>query len=83
MEPEAPEAPKPLSTSRLRANIYRILDEVLETGVPIEIERKGRRVRIEAVEPPDRLAGLPKRPGVIRGDPDDLVHVDWSHEWRP
>lgn len=27
-----------LTASRLRQDIYRILDEVLETGVPVEIE---------------------------------------------
>jgi len=25
---------------------------------------------------------LPKR-DIIVGDPDDLVHIDWSSEWRP
>ena len=25
---------------------------------------------------------LPKR-DIIAGDPDDLVHIDWSSEWRP
>ena len=30
----------------LRKNIYAVLDEVLETGNPVEIERKGRRLRI-------------------------------------
>jgi len=29
-----------LSASSLRQNIYRILDEVLETGVAVEIERR-------------------------------------------
>lgn len=72
-----------LTASRLRENIYRILDEVLETGIPVEIERRGRRIRIAPVEPPDRLARLAKRPEVILGDPDELVHLDWSGEWRP
>ncbi|MCW1922483.1 hypothetical protein OKA05_07945 [Luteolibacter arcticus] len=25
---------------------------------------------------------LPKR-SIIVGDPEDLVHIDWSSEWRP
>jgi len=25
---------------------------------------------------------LPKR-DIIVGDPEDLVHIDWSSEWRP
>ena len=31
-----------LTASKLRESIYEILDEILETGTPVEIERKGR-----------------------------------------
>jgi len=66
----------------LRENIYRILDEILETGVPVDIERKGKLLRIAAVEPRSKLASLKSR-DLIVGDPEDLVHVDWSEEWHP
>ena len=69
------------TASSLRQNVYRILDEVLETGVPVEIERRGRLLRIVPVEMPSKLRELPQRP-YIRGDPDEIVHVDWSGEWR-
>jgi hypothetical protein len=68
--------------SALRENIYRILDEILETGVPIDIERKGKLLRIVAVEPKSKFANLKPR-DLIVGDPEDLVHLDWSEEWRP
>ena len=71
-----------LTASRLRQDIYRILDEVLETGVPVEIERKGRTLRIVPDVVPDRVRELPRRP-YVRGDPEAIVHVDWSDEWRP
>jgi hypothetical protein len=72
----------PLRASALRENIYRILDEILETGVPVDIERKGKLLRIAAVEPRSKLANLTPR-DLIVGDPEDLVHIDWSEEWRP
>lgn len=72
-----------LTATRLRANLYRILDRVLDTGRPVEIERKGRLLRIEAVEPPDRLAALKPHPEVVRDELESLVHVDWSREWKP
>ncbi len=72
-----------VTASKLRENVYRILDEVLETGVPVEIERNGRRLRIVVVDAPSPLDRLVARPDSIVGDPDDLVHVDWSTEWRP
>jgi hypothetical protein len=72
-----------LSASRLRGDLYRLLDQVLETGEPLVIERKGRRLRVVADAPRSRLVRLPKRPGFIHGDPTDLIHLDWSKEWRP
>jgi hypothetical protein len=74
-----------LSASKLRENIYRILDQVLETGVPVEIERGGRKLRIVAVDEPrkEKLASLEPHPDFLRCDPDELVHIDWSDSWRP
>lgn len=74
---------EPLTASRLRENVYRILDEVLETGVPVEIERRGKILKIVPGEPRDKLANLQARPDFVRCDPEELVHLDWSEEWRP
>lgn len=73
----------PITASELRARIYRLLDEVIATGRPIEIDRKGTRLKIVLDEPPPKLSRLLSRDEAIVGDPDDLVHVDWSTEWRP
>jgi hypothetical protein len=70
-----------ITASKLRENVYRVLDEVLETGEPVVIERNGRRLFIVAEEPTSRLGRLVRRPDAITGDPDDLVHRDWSAEW--
>ena len=71
-----------LTPSRLRANLYRILDRVLESGEPVEIERKGRRLRIIS-EQTGKLDALKPHPDYLQVPKDELVHVDWSHEWRP
>jgi hypothetical protein len=68
----------PVTASKLRANIYRILDQVLETGVPVEIERRGKILKIVPTEIPSKLDNLIDRKDFIRGDPADLVHLDWS-----
>jgi antitoxin (DNA-binding transcriptional repressor) of toxin-antitoxin stability system len=72
-----------VTASSLRADIYRILDQVLATGEPVEIERNGRRLRIIPLEAPHKLDRLVKRPNFVRGDPEDLVHLDWFDEWQP
>ena len=71
---------KSVTATELRGNIYRLLDEVIETGMPIEIERKGKKVRIVTVEPVDKLKNLTLRNDVINGDPEDLVTISWEHE---
>jgi hypothetical protein len=74
----------PLTASSLRGNIYKVLDEVLETGKPVEIERKGRVLRIVADSPSgSRVSRIRKRPGLINGNPRDLAELDWSKEWNP
>jgi hypothetical protein len=72
-----------ITASELRQNVYRLLDEVLATGVPLDIERGGRRLRIVPTEESAKLSRLSPHPGTILGDPDDLVHIEWSDEWRP
>jgi len=71
-----------LTASKLRENIYRVLDQVLETGVSVEVRRKGRTVRIVPAEAVPKLSRLPRR-DYLRGDPETIVHLDWSSEWRP
>ena len=75
--------PRRVHASALRKNIYRTLDRVIETGEPVEIERRGHVLKIVPAEPVSKLGRLVRRPGVIKGDPDDLVEIDWSKYWRP
>ena len=70
-----------LNASKLRANIYRLLDHVLETGETIEVERKGRRLKIIPVDPPSKLSRLSKH-DCMKCDPEEIVHIDWSEAWK-
>ena len=72
----------PISASRLRQDIYRILDKILATGEPVEIERKGRRLKIIPANRPGRLERMPRR-DYLTVDPEEIVEIDWSGEWRP
>jgi len=74
-----------ITASKLRENIYKILDQVLETGAPVDIERRGRRLRIVPADAPPRgkLDRLRPHPKTIAGDPEALVHLDWSGGWKP
>ena len=72
-----------VTASQLRADVYRLLDAVVETGEPLEIERNGVVLRVVGPRPATWLDRLPKREGVVVGDAEDLVHLDWSGSWRP
>ena len=71
-----------ISVSALRQNIYKLIDEVLQTGKPLEIDRNGEKLLITPAPNHDRLGNLRKR-DVINCEPEDLVHLDWSGEWKP
>jgi prevent-host-death family protein len=73
-------AMKTLTPTELRANIYQLLDEVLNTGVPLEIKKGDRKLRIIPVEKVDKFQNLVPRPGVIAGDPEELVQIRWENE---
>ena len=71
------------SVSKLRANLYRVLDEVLTTGAPVEVERRGRIIKIVPETKPGKLTNLEPHPDYIKVDPESIVHMDWTSEWRP
>ena len=71
-----------ISSTKLRENIYRFLDNALKTGEAIEVRRKGRVLRIVPEPPVSRMAQLRRRPTIV-GNAEDLVHMDWSGEWKP
>lgn len=70
-----------VTASVLRQNIYKLLDGVIKTGIPLEIERKGARLKIVPIAPPDKLNVL-KRKNIMKCKPEELVHLDWSGEWN-
>jgi prevent-host-death family protein len=71
---------KTVTPTELRGNIYNLLEEVLNTKIPIEINKGGRRLRIIPVETGDKFQNLTPRPEVIQGDPEELVDIHWEEE---
>jgi prevent-host-death family protein len=71
---------KIVTPTELRANIYNLLDEVLDTGVPLEIKKGDKKLRIVPVERVDKLQNLTRKPEVIVGDPEELVEISWENE---
>jgi len=47
-----------LTLTALRQQLFKIVDKVIQTGVPVEIERRGHRLKIVLDDPPRKLANL-------------------------
>ena len=77
-----------ITATKLRADLYRVIDNVIKNGVSVEVELRRKKVRIVPAEPRDKLAALVKRPGVIVGDPARLASVrtfdetSWRKKWE-
>jgi hypothetical protein len=69
-----------ITASKFRENVYRILDEAIETGVPVEIIRKGYIVTLVPEKSVSKLDRLEKS-SVFVGNSDDIIGMDWSKEW--
>jgi hypothetical protein len=72
-----------VNPTRLRENLYGILDQVLTTGTPVSIERKGRLLTLSVQPSGSRVSRLVAHRGSITGDPESVVSIDWSSEWKP
>ncbi len=69
-----------ITASKLRENIYSVLDEVLRTGRVVEIVRRGQTIRLVPPRKRSKLSRLKKRPCFLC-DPQEIIEMDWSSEW--
>ena len=72
-----------VTPSALRANLFKFLDQLLETGETLEVKRKGEIIKIVPPKKKSKFDSLKVHSDAIVGDPEELVHMDWSHEWKP
>jgi len=70
-----------VSLTELRANLFKLVDQVIASGKPLEIERHGVSVKIVAAPQGKKLGRLKPHHNVVNGELDDIVHMDWSTNW--
>jgi hypothetical protein len=71
---------KSVTTTELQTNLDPLLIEIVNTGIPLEINYQGKRLRIVPVNSLDKLDNLVSRPEVIVGNPEELVQITWEQE---
>lgn len=70
-----------LTISGLRKRIFRVFDQIIESGNPVVIRRKGFLIRISLEQKPSKLDRLQKRDTIV-GDPKELLNCktsEWNH----
>lgn len=70
-----------ITASTLRGNIYQLLDQVAEHGLPLTVSRRNKVLKICRVEASAKLDRL-VRHDCIKGDPESIVHLGWENEWN-
>ena len=69
-----------LTLTALRQNLFEVADRVLETGIAVAIERRGKTLLLAPQGAAPKLARLRRR-ALIKGPPGALVNVK-AGAWR-
>ncbi len=70
-----------ITPTKLRQNIFKLLDKVAATGEPLEIKRKGIKLKIISVTKKNKLKSLKKRK-ILNCSPEKIIHNNWEKEWK-
>ncbi|MCH9699144.1 MAG: type II toxin-antitoxin system Phd/YefM family antitoxin [Gammaproteobacteria bacterium] len=69
-----------ISLTALRQKLFSVVDQVIETGIPVEINRNGHIVKIVLADKKSKLDNLVAHDCIV-GDTDDLIEPppqEWS-----
>lgn len=69
-----------ISLTTLRQQLFKVVDRIIKTGVPVEISRRGHKLRIVPVANTSKLARLTPHKAIV-GNPEDLVELK-AGKWR-
>lgn len=69
-----------ISLTTLRQHLFKVVDRIIKTGVPVEINRRGHKLRIVPVEKVSKLARLAPHKAIV-GNPEDLVELK-AGKWQ-
>jgi len=70
----------PITLTTLRQQLFKAVDHVIATGVPLQITRKGHQLKIVLEQPKSKLANIKKHDCIV-GEPEDLVKIQLG-EWN-
>ncbi|HLQ43416.1 MAG TPA: hypothetical protein VK137_01695 [Planctomycetaceae bacterium] len=71
-----------VTVEELKTDIEGVLSRLSDPDDAVEFEANGQIWQIVSTAPKGKLRNLIPRPDIIVGDPEDLVHIDWSEYWN-
>lgn len=71
----------PITLTELRNDLYKVVDQIIATGNPVEILRNGHKIKIILADGPSKLDRLTKRSDVMNDPAETYVHCEWLSEW--
>ncbi len=71
-----------VTITQFRKDVYRLFDRTLKSGEPLKVTCKGGTLLLV---PPDvkPLAKRLKKRAVLCCEPEEIIHMDWSKQWKP
>jgi hypothetical protein len=70
-----------ITATKLRQNLYRILDEIIDSGIPVRINRKGEILKIIPEKKKSKLERLIEHKTIV-GDPESIIDISFADEWK-
>ena len=72
-----------ITPTDFRKNIFNLLDNLLDTGKVLEINRNGHIFKVVPPKKRKKLDRLIPHKDAVIGNSDDFISMDWSSEWKP
>lgn len=71
-----------ITPTKLRQNLFKLLDEVIKTGQTLDINRNGHILHIVPESKPSKLDKIiPKQ--ITSSTDNELINTNWDKEWKP
>ena len=70
-----------VNATQLRQNLYKTLDEIIKTGKPARVERKGK-VLLISPEPILKQKRIFKKRKLLINPEENITRIDWMKDWE-
>ena len=71
-----------ITASKLRADIYKLLDSAISSGKPLEIKRKNEILHIVPERKASKLDNITAKK-ISNISDEELIYHDWEKDWKP